>query len=73
MVSGWLMKVRFYTGAESVRSSHTTEESAQRAADEWNERYQTNTACVEKFEKEKLVWPSLDIFEDIVEELRKNR
>lgn len=70
-MSGWLMKVRFYTGAETVMSSHTTEELAQQAADEWNTKYQTYTAYVEKFEQEKLQWPSLDAFEDIVAELRK--
>jgi hypothetical protein len=71
-VNGWLMKVRHYSGAESVMSSHTTEAMAQEAADEWNTTYQTDNAYVEKFEREKLVWPSLDAFEDIIDKLRKN-
>ena len=69
-MDGWLMKVRFYTGAETVMSSHTTESMAQEAADEWNTKYQTYTAYVEKFEIEKMQWPSLDAFEDIVDRLR---
>lgn len=70
-MSDWLTKVRFYSGGETVMSSHTTEESAQRAADEWNEKYQTYTAYVEKFDQEKMQWPSRDAFDDIVAELRK--
>ncbi len=70
-MSGWLMKVRFYTGGETVMSSHSTESMAQQAADEWNGKYQTYTAYVEPFEQEKLEWPSLDAFDDIVDRLKK--
>lgn len=69
MVNGWLMKVRHYSGAESVMSSHSTETLAQQEADAWNQRYQTDTAYAEKFEQDKLDWPSLDAFEDIIDRL----
>lgn len=70
-MSGWLVKVRFFAEAETVMSSHTTESMAQEAADEWNTKYQTYTAYVEKFDEEKVQRPPLDTFDEIVDELRK--
>lgn len=70
-MSGWLTKVRFYSGGETVISSHTTESQAQEAADTWNAQYQTYSAYVEKFELEKVQWPPLDTFDEIVADLRK--
>ena len=56
---GWLVKVRRYTGGESVVDSCPTEASAVDVARRFNEAYQTDTYYVEEYDKEKVQWPSL--------------
>ena len=74
----WLAKVRRYTPkdmgtAESVLSKHATKLEAEEAVATWNMMYQTDTAYVEKWEAEKMYWPTVsdEEFKDILDGLSR--
>jgi len=76
---GWLAKVKRYTpeGAAEATSvlTHCNERSeAQKVVDDWNDRYQTDAAYVEKWERSKMDWPDINDrkYVELIENL-KNR
>ena len=63
----WLVKRRHYSGGETVVSFNMTEEDAKRDADMFNKMYQTYNYYAEKFDLQKLHWPSADDLIDIMD------
>ena len=54
----WLVRVRRYTGGESVVSRHEFKSEADRDAQQMNEWYQTDRYYVEEFDPAKQHWPT---------------
>lgn len=53
----WLAKLRRYGGGESILSRHNTHLAAQEVVHDWNTRYQTDSAYVEKYDPFRASFP----------------
>jgi hypothetical protein len=54
----WVTKIKQRDGRESVLGFHMTHLEAVREADEFNRRYQTDSAHVEPFDSKDASWPT---------------
>lgn len=63
----WLVKIRRYDGSESVVISNVTEEDARLAAQTYNEDIQSNLYYAEKWDRDKLDWPTQEGFADLLD------
>ena len=70
----WLVKVKFYSGGESIVGDFDTIVEAQQWADGLNNQYQTDTYRVEEFDPEKMTGWGVPqpVLQEFVKEMRRN-
>lgn len=69
----WLAKLKRYGGGESILSRHSTYLAATEVVSDWNTRYQTDAAYVEKYDPLRASFPVFQqVHSDVGRKIQKN-